>query len=73
MSARRDLELAGGAALTAGLVLGFMAERLRRFAPPADARPVPAVREKPDEPAFAPREEAPTADLLERYRLAAAV
>ncbi|HEV8610819.1 MAG TPA: hypothetical protein VGS98_12225 [Thermoanaerobaculia bacterium] len=74
MSARRDVAFAGGAALAAGLLLGFMVDRLRRFAPPAATGPVAAARARQTgEPARTPPGEVSTSDVLERYRLAAAV
>jgi hypothetical protein len=71
---RRDMALAGGAALAAGLFLGLMVEHLRRLArAPATTRPVPApprARARDDRSATS-REETST-DLLERYRAMAA-
>jgi hypothetical protein len=72
---RRDMALAGGAALAAGLFLGLMVEHLRRLArAPATTRSVPApprARARDDRSATS-REENPT-DLLERCRAMAAV
>jgi hypothetical protein len=68
---RRDVALAGGAALAAGLVLGFVVDRFRRvphLLPILRTAPLPA-RSAESLPA---REEIPT-DLLERYRAAAAI
>jgi hypothetical protein len=74
MKARRDLALAGGAALAAGLLVGFMAERLRRVAPSAETGPIPVAGAR-DATRLAPmpRGDAPAGDVLERFRLAAAV
>jgi riboflavin biosynthesis pyrimidine reductase len=73
MSVRREVAFAGGAALAAGLLLGFMVDRLRRFASPEAIGPVPAARARRVEPASTPPGEVSTRDVLERYRLAAAV
>jgi hypothetical protein len=72
--ARHDLALAGGAALAAGLFLGFMAERLRRVTPSAETGPIPVAGAR-DATRLAPmpRGDAPATDMLERFRLAAAV
>lgn len=75
---RREVALTGGAALAAGLLLGFIADRLRHFFPPAvTVRPDPAPptadrchdgRQRP-----APVEIRLVTDVLERYRVAAAL
>jgi hypothetical protein len=72
---RRDVALTGGAVLAAGLLLGFIVERLRHD----DAIPVtgvapgsrPSARTTPS--SSTPAAEASATDVLERYRLAAAV
>jgi hypothetical protein len=75
MSARRDVALTGGAALAAGLLFGFIVERLRHYDPlPATevARGArPPVRRTPS--SSTPAAEPSASDVLERYRLAAAV
>jgi hypothetical protein len=73
MIARRDLAFAGGAALAAGLLLGFMADRLRRIGPPSAIRPIPVAHEKDLPPSPMPDGESPAGDVLERFRLVAAV
>jgi hypothetical protein len=66
----RDVALAGGAALAAGLLLGYIAEKLTRNAAPPEIRPVAPLR-APGRPAT--REQSPAVtDVLERYRAAAA-
>jgi hypothetical protein len=65
----RDVALAGGAALAAGLFLGFIAERLTRNAAAPEARPV--APRAPGRPATR-GEAAAVTDVLERYRVAAA-
>jgi hypothetical protein len=66
----RDVALGGGAALAAGLLLGYIAEKLTRNAAAPEIRPV-APLQAPGSPA--PREEAAVVtDVLERYRVAAA-
>jgi hypothetical protein len=71
----RDMALAGGAALAAGLFLGLMVEHLRRLArAPATMRSVPApprAARARDARSATSREETST-DLLERYRAMAA-
>jgi hypothetical protein len=69
---RREVALTGGAALAAGLLIGFIMERTPRFlaaaAPPRpEPRPPRAIGRS------AAVEAAPAADVLERYRAAAAV
>jgi hypothetical protein len=75
MSVRRDVALTGGAALAAGLLLGFIVDRLRHYDPlPAtEITPGahPPVRKTASSPT--PSSEPPASDVLERYRLAAAV
>jgi len=66
----RDVALAGGAALAAGLLLGYIAEKLTRNAAGLEIRPVAPLR-APGRPAI-PREAAAVTDVLERYRVAAA-
>jgi hypothetical protein len=75
VSLRRDA-LTGGAALAAGLVLGFIVDRLARSesssagAAPTDATSIGIRRTIPRPP----RQEVPeSTDVLERYRAAAAV
>ena len=66
----RDVALAGGAALAAGLLLGYIAERLARNAAGPEVRPMPLLRPPGGS---APREKATAVtDVLERYRVAAA-
>jgi hypothetical protein len=75
---RREMALTGGAALAAGLLLGLIADRLAHFFPSAvTVRPDPApptadrgedARERPT-----PVETRMVTDVLERYRVAAAV
>lgn len=66
----RDVALAGGAALAAGLLLGYIAEKLTRISAAPEIRPVAPLR-APERPT--PREEAAVVtDVLERYRVAAA-
>jgi hypothetical protein len=75
MSLRGNVALTGGAALAAGLLLGFIVERLRHSEPlPAtgvapDTRPPVRKTPSPSTTAVEP----PVSDVLERYRLAAAV
>jgi hypothetical protein len=74
---RRDVAFTGGAALAAGLLIGFIVDRLPRFFPSAaPARPEPAS------PAGSGGARAdvstradggPVTDVLERYRVAAAI
>jgi hypothetical protein len=66
----RDVALAGGAALAAGLFLGYIAEKLTRNAAGSEIRPVAPLR-APGSPAPL-REAAVVTDVLERYRVAAA-
>lgn len=75
MSLRRDA-FTGGAALAAGLVLGFIVDRLARSesssagAAPTDASTI-GIRRATPRPA---RQEVPeSTDVLDRYRAAAAV
>jgi hypothetical protein len=72
---RREVAWTGGAALAAGLLIGFIVDRLPRFLPSAaPARPgpaSPALRAGAD--ASTPADAAPATDVLERYRMAAAV
>ncbi|HEV8231308.1 MAG TPA: hypothetical protein VGQ75_03090 [Thermoanaerobaculia bacterium] len=68
---RRDVALAGGAALAAGLVLGFVVDRFRRVPQLLPVLRSASLRARSSEPVPA-REEIPT-DLLERYRAAAAI
>ncbi|HEX9148675.1 MAG TPA: hypothetical protein VF958_05875 [Thermoanaerobaculia bacterium] len=75
---RREVALTGGAALAAGLLLGLIADRLAHFFPSAvTGRPDPAPpmadrcddgRQRP-----APVETRLVTDVLEPYRVAAAV
>jgi hypothetical protein len=60
--------LAGGAALAAGLLLGYIAEKLTRNAAGTEIRPVAPLRAS-GRPA---PEAAVVTDVLERYRVAAA-
>jgi hypothetical protein len=66
----RDVALAGGAALAAGLLLGYIAEKLTRNAAAPEIRPGTPLR-APERPA-SPEEAAAVTDVLERYRVAAA-
>ena len=72
---RRDVAWTGGAALAAGLLIGFIVDRLPRFFPSAaPARPQPAGPACSDGVnALTAADAAPVTDVLERYRLAAAV
>jgi len=72
---RRDMALAGGAALAAGLSLGLMVEHLRRLArAPATTRSVPALpRARARDARSATSREETSTDLLERYRAMAAL
>jgi hypothetical protein len=67
---RRNVALTGGAAIAAGLLLGFVVERFRRLPQQSQIRLAPVRGGSPAPPV--PREEV-SADLLERYRAAAAV
>jgi hypothetical protein len=70
---RREVALTGGAALAAGLVLGFLVDRIARLAPAAGSRTVPPMKGR--ESRQSPPNGAATvaSDVLERYRAAAAV
>ena len=66
----RDVALAGGAALAAGLLLGYIADRLTRNPAGPEVQRVAPVRARGRS---ALREKAPAVtDVLERYRVAAA-
>jgi hypothetical protein len=75
MSLRGNVALTGGAALAAGLLLGFIVERLRHSEPLPAAGVVPGTRPpvRKTPPPSTPSSEPPASDVLERYRLAAAV
>jgi len=75
MSMRRDVALAGGAALAAGLLLGYIVERLRHDEPLPATGVVPGAHPPVRRTASrsTPSSEPPASDVLERYRLAAAV
>lgn len=76
---RRELALTGAAALTAGLLLGFVVDRVARLGAAAavNARPQPTPRSAAElRVARQPRaaaEAPPTTEVLERFRLAAAL
>jgi len=75
---RRELALMGASALTAGLLLGFVVDRVTRTGTAAvNARPEPASRPAAGlRAARQPRavtEAPPTTEVLERFRLAAAL
>jgi hypothetical protein len=74
---RRELALTGAAALTAGLLLGLVVDRVARMGAAAvSARPQPAPRSAAGlRVARQPRaaEAPPITEVLERFRLAAAL
>lgn len=75
---RREVALKGGAALAAGLLLGFIADRLAHLFPDAmtvhpDPAPPTADRCDDGRQRPAPVETRLVTDVLERYRVAAAV
>ena len=75
---RRELALTGAAALTAGLLLGFVVDRVARIGAAAvSARAEPAPRRAAElRVARQPRpvaEAPPITEVLERFRLAAAL
>ena len=76
---RNQVALTGGAALVAGLALAYIMDRLtRNTAPPSEIPPDLELPARSADPG-APREETAlvadphVADILERYRIAAAV
>ena len=66
----RDVALAGGAALAAGLLLGYIAERLARNSAGPEVRRAALLR-APGR-SVSRKEATAVTDVLERYRVAAA-
>jgi hypothetical protein len=70
---RGNMALTGGAALTVGILLGFIADRLARSASVGSARPAASSVPKTETRTRGKDEAGASGDVLERYRIVAAL